>query len=776
MNIFHINKNSVLDPSISGYKAFNLQKIIKKGLSVPDLYVIHTKAYNEHLKDLKIPDTNISIDDAKNIQKKIINKELNNDFLKELKNTYKDIRRNNSSPIAVRSSSPAEDLDHASAAGIYLSFLNISTFDDLVNKLKKCWSAYWSFESIKYREKNNIPHKKNGMALIIQKMVEAKYSGVLFTTSPTKENKIHLEWIEGLGENLVDGVIEPNRLLISKNRSDIKFGEIDADSSFLNSFQELIIATKSISIEEEKDFDFEWSIDMNSKLWFLQMRPITLGPKAVVDYNKDYFSHHHEPFSTFGLELAINRYYYWVKANRAFYFSYFENKYKVIDEELFFKTGWLKPSFLGNYWMNFIKVFRLITHKYIISKYHNYTSTVNEKINFFSENITFKNSKDIFKSLESCIELYNNYQLKSISALKIVIMEASIFKKLCTIHYGEKIGHKYFSKTISAKKSITMVRDEKLNELIIKLNDSLSDKDVDRIKNYKEFTAFIDRKNSLNEWKIEFNKFIEKYGYIWSTKYPRDPIWVLNDKAIFNTLFSTKTIREKSIDSDFNDKYFSNINYSFINKYFFKPIILFIANLVKNNFHIREDRNHYVYTIVGLIKYRLNLLGEIYFKKKLLEQPKDIFFLKIDDIKNLVFTNTNNYFDIAKKRRMRYHLLNESKIETLDFIDSKQKYFGECCVEGIVEGRINKIAKIGDLDTLKEGDILVCKSIRPAWSYVFSRVNGVIIESGGLLSHGATLLREHNTPSIINVKNIFKSIPQHSKVIMNCKKGVIDIQ
>ena len=161
--------------------------------------------------------------------------------------------------------------------------------------------------------------------------------------------------------------------------------------------------------------------------------------------------------------------------------------------------------------------------------------------------------------------------------------------------------------------------------------------------------------------------------------------------------------------------------------------------------------------------------------KKILDHPKDIFFLKIDEINSLVNKKKYNNIKDVKTRRIKYQFLFDKNDENYRQINSNKEYKGECCVEGIVKGRINKISKIGDLDKIKDGDILVCKYIRPAWSYIFPRLNGVIIESGGLLSHGATLLREHNTSSVINVKNIFNSIPQHSEVIMDCNRGVVKI-
>jgi len=92
-----------------------------------------------------------------------------------------------------------------------------------------------------------------------------------------------------------------------------------------------------------------------------------------------------------------------------------------------------------------------------------------------------------------------------------------------------------------------------------------------------------------------------------------------------------------------------------------------------------------------------------------------------------------------------------------------------------VTGRVTKVNKFGDLHKIKAGDILLCSQIRPSWSYIFSVLKGVIIENGSLLSHGATLLRESNTPSIINTGSIYDKIPQYSKVQLNCEDGEIII-
>ena len=148
------------------------------------------------------------------------------------------------------------------------------------------------------------------MALILQTMVNAQYSGVLFTSSPLRKrnNQTHIEWVEGFGENLVDGRITPKRVFIDKNDKNFDFADENVNSSFYKSFHELISTTSTFTNLEQRELDFEWSIDQNNKLWFLQMRPITKSFEKNIDDN--YILAYDEAFSTFGIQLAIDRYFF----------------------------------------------------------------------------------------------------------------------------------------------------------------------------------------------------------------------------------------------------------------------------------------------------------------------------------------------------------------------------------------------------------------------------------------------------------------------------------
>ncbi|MFB6186926.1 MAG: PEP/pyruvate-binding domain-containing protein, partial [Halobacteriaceae archaeon] len=104
-----------------------------------------------------------------------------------------------------RSSATAEDLPDASFAGQQETFLNVSE-DELIDRVKRCWASLFTQRAIYYREEQSFSHSKVDIAVVVQKMIDADKSGVLFTSHPsTGEPEIIIEAAWGLGEAVVSG-------------------------------------------------------------------------------------------------------------------------------------------------------------------------------------------------------------------------------------------------------------------------------------------------------------------------------------------------------------------------------------------------------------------------------------------------------------------------------------------------------------------------------------------------------------------------------------------
>src|SRR3989344_6770341 len=126
--------------------------------------------------------------------------------------------------VAVRSSATAEDLPEASFAGQQATYLNVRGKDEVVLAVQKCWASLFTARAIYYRTKNNFPHDKVLIAVVVQKMVNSEKSGVMFSVNPATNNEteIMIEAAWGLGEAVVSGSVNPDLYILDKSSLVIK--------------------------------------------------------------------------------------------------------------------------------------------------------------------------------------------------------------------------------------------------------------------------------------------------------------------------------------------------------------------------------------------------------------------------------------------------------------------------------------------------------------------------------------------------------------------------
>lgn len=244
INLIWPNEKEI-NPEMVGGKAWNLIQLFKAGFNVPKFFVITTNVFNTRSFYLE------------------------EEFLENLEKL-------NSLRVAVRSSATCEDQADSSFAGQFESFLGVSR-EELLGTVKSCWEKVKSERVIDYAKSRHLCLKKVSMAVIIQEMIFAEKGGVIFTENvfEKKKEELIIEAASGLGEKIVSGLVDPQRIIINKKTKEIK--EIDSpEGEILNAdeIEELI----NLSLKIEKFYgiaqDIEWAI-YQEKVYVLQSRPIT---------------------------------------------------------------------------------------------------------------------------------------------------------------------------------------------------------------------------------------------------------------------------------------------------------------------------------------------------------------------------------------------------------------------------------------------------------------------------------------------------------------------
>ena len=112
--------------------------------------------------------------------------------------------------VAVRSSAPDEDSESASFAGQHNTYLGVYGTDDVMNNIRRCFASLYEPRAIAYRIQKGIDITEAEIAVVVQIMVNAGTSGVMFTADPnTGADTTIIEAVWGLGETAVSGSITP---------------------------------------------------------------------------------------------------------------------------------------------------------------------------------------------------------------------------------------------------------------------------------------------------------------------------------------------------------------------------------------------------------------------------------------------------------------------------------------------------------------------------------------------------------------------------------------
>jgi pyruvate,water dikinase len=220
--------------SLVGGKNANLGEMIGAGLRVPPGFSVTTNGYLAFLEKNGIgteiaaalasldPDDVAELEEtAGRVRSLVTEAPVPDDVRDAIRDGYDRLSKKcaiQRLPVAVRSSATAEDLPTASFAGQQDTYLWIEGIDRVLEHVRKCWASLFTPRAISYRVKNKFLHEKVLISVGIQKMVNSKCAGVMFTLNPTDGDlsKVVIEGSWGLGETVVSGSVNPDKFVVDK--------------------------------------------------------------------------------------------------------------------------------------------------------------------------------------------------------------------------------------------------------------------------------------------------------------------------------------------------------------------------------------------------------------------------------------------------------------------------------------------------------------------------------------------------------------------------------
>ena len=210
----------------AGGKGYNLFRMTKEKLPVPDWFVIGVSFFEEFKTANKLYDemekiVSQYIEKPAVIAEKIEELLLKTPFPKAMEEKLLSAHQKifSKKVVAVRSSAFDEDSAAFSFAGQLSSFLYIRTQEKYLESIKRCWASAYSERGLVYRLQNKIDIKNIKVAVVIQEMIMSEKSGVIFSCDPTTQDprKIVINAVYGVGEGLVSGLLDGDVVTLEKS-------------------------------------------------------------------------------------------------------------------------------------------------------------------------------------------------------------------------------------------------------------------------------------------------------------------------------------------------------------------------------------------------------------------------------------------------------------------------------------------------------------------------------------------------------------------------------
>jgi pyruvate,water dikinase len=724
---------------------------------------------------------------------------------------------------AVRSSATAEDLPSASFAGQQDSYLNVTGRGAILAHISRCWASLFTERAVTYRLRNGFDHRKVHMAVVVQQMVSAEASGILFTADPISGNRkvSAIEAALGLGEALVSGLVNADVFKVRDGKVTTK--TIQQDRPTLTDAQ--LLQLEKIGRRIEAHFgcpqDIDWCL-ADDVFRIVQSRPITtLFPVPENDGgNHVYVSVGHQqmmtdPMKPLGLSVwqlttpagmaeAGGRLFVDVTkplgtSSREALLNALGKSDPLIRDALesvldrgdFIPSlpdsapPWVPPGSGSD---------AIPTDPAIV------TELIERSDEFLARaqrEIATKSGSDVFDFILDDIQTKKKLEFDPRSLQVIMAgMEAAFW---LNDKMQEWLGEKNVADVLTQS-----VPNNVTSEMGLALMDV-----ADAIRPHAKVIAylegvrdehFLDELPKLpggRESRHAIVDWLDKYGM----RGPGEiditrPRWSERPSMLLPVILGNI----RNFEAGAAKRRFEEGKQAALKKK--EELLARLRALPDGETKAQETERKIdrVWTFAGYREYpKYRMIGRYFIYKQalmkeadrlvqagVLRDREDVFFLRIQELQEVVRTQQSDEQLIQQRKDAfkSYAALTAPRVLTSEGEGINGSYrrddipagalVGLAVSAGTIEGRARVILDMAKAD-LEPGDILVTAYTDPSWTPLFVAIAGLVTEVGGLMTHGAVIAREYGLPAVVGVGQATRLIADGQRIRVHGTEGYVEI-
>lgn len=830
-----------------GQKAKQLFELKKQGLKVPELICIGSEYFQKHLKVNKERiksiiqeidyENELSLKSASQqlctlVSQSSIVEEMKEQLTKALFEAFGD-----NCSFSVRSSSNVEDGTDSSFAGQFSTYLEVP-IEQVADKVLLCFCSLYTPNVIQYCFHKKIQVEALSMAVIIQQMVPAQYSGVAFSVNPKGLlNEMVIVVGEGTGNLVVEDKVPTTTYYYDTSEFDFYF-ERQEESPLLkdSTLFDLVTIVNEVKKVQGGYVDLEFAL-VDDEIYVLQARPITtlsFGKEIVLDNSNIVESY---PNITLPLTASfVKEAYYGVfhnllsivlprKNETANYESILKEMVQGVNGRMYYHINhWytliqclpyskkiipIWQEMLGvsnkeyktmkkrNFWENVSTYTSVIKHFFHVPKdMKQLNESFTEVITYFNKAINEKNDYKslsvIYKNISDKVLLkWGVTLLNDLYAFVFVGLLKAYLKKIKIASYDE-ITNQFIS-GISNIESLKPIKG-----LIHLANLAIEGQHLDTLSSLQSsemVKAYLTENDS--EFTRAFSTYIESFGdrsleelKLESQTFRAEPLTLLVKIMEYVQEKERLQLLAITLQNDEDTGWEAILQNSNPVQ---RRIIRLLSKRAQLGIENREISRLNRSRIYGMVRTIFLQMGELFYEEGRIEHPKDIFYLKLNEVLEDGLKHQIDYKKLITKRKEEYQVYEQlPSYSRLIFADGVfNKYhrnvnsirvegalgliYGIPCSNGIVTG---EVVVVEDPKTIKDfkDKILVTKMTDPGWIFLMSLAKGIIAEKGSLLSHTAIISRELEIPAIVGVKNITHILKTGDIVTINGNSGEVIVE
>jgi phosphohistidine swiveling domain-containing protein len=824
-----------------GGKGANLGELISAGLPVPPGFCVTTGAYrravaetglaeaiDEALRDVRDDDLASAEAASAGIGTLFEDLPLPDALAEAILDAYRSL---GVPPVAVRSSATTEDLPGASFAGQQATSLNVRGGDELLGAVRRCWASLWSARAIAYRKRQGFHHERAAVAVVVQRLVPAEVSGVLFTANPVTgaRHELVINAALGLGEAVVGGLTTPDSFIL--DHATLKVWErqtgrqevetiltergtterpLDPDQAArptLNDAQLERLGEVGLAIERHfgDPQDIEWAY-ADGRLWVLQARPITnLPPPPLEDvrweapfpnsawWRRQVVENLPEPLSPLfdelyvgeGLELSIDA--------MMGLFRLTSFRLEDITDRPFFATVNGYAYSRANYklsWRTAPALLRVTLEEFRI--------LFREAPAYWREQAlpAYLDKIERWKALEDARYWF---------ACALVIGDAKItdallgrFLTVAAPARGLTSG-----KFLRGFPSPTVEAEAELEGLAERIRAS------DELRALVAATAAAGLLEALRStaigqtWLAAFAQYLDRYGHqIYNLDFvvptqADDPLPVLLSlKAMVQQAGHDPRARQRAIVAERDTLVEETVrSLDPLRRKLFRILLGWAQRFGP----YREQALFYMGAGWPTLRRLALELGKRLVERGSLLAAEDVFFLETSELREATTARVADQTrpklaHLARERRelrearkrlhpppvvppghkLRFGPIDMSAWETQRHNEPTGAILSGFAVSpGRVSAPASVIHSPSDFSRMEPGTILVCPTTTPAWTPLFSQASGLVTDVGGVLAHGSIVAREYGIPAVLGTGQASQRIHHGQSVTVDGDRGEV---